>query len=133
MSFPSTVINKLGREIYEIACNNFYQTSSLPEALLAMEVLEPNQELRAMHDVTEGGVVGAILEMAQASGCSVTIDNDALPIGEAQKQITGLFGIDPRYCVGAGSMVLAVKKGKEDALLQYLGIRKIKATVVGKF
>jgi len=133
MSFPDTVINKVGKEVYDLACANFYRTSSLPEALLAMEALEPNQELKAMHDVTEGGVVGAILEMAQASGCSVEIDNQSLPIGEAQKQITGLFGIDPRYSVGAGSMVLAVKQGKEDALLQYLGSRELEATVVGKF
>ena len=133
MSFPKTVINKTGKETYDTACNNFYQTSSLPEALLATEALAPNLELKAMHDVTEGGLLGAMLEMAQASGCSVKVDNEALPIGEAQKRITGLFGIDPRFCVGAGSMVMAVKKGKEDALLQHLANRKIKATVVGEF
>src|SRR5690606_21283111 len=133
MSFPQTVIQQLGKETHDKAFDHFYQTSSLPEALLAMEVLKPNQELKALHDVTEGGVLGAILEMAQASGCSVTIDNNALPIGEVQKQITGLFGIDPRFCVGAGSMVMAVKSGKEDALLQHLHSRKIKATVVGRF
>jgi hydrogenase expression/formation protein HypE len=133
ISFPKTVIHHLGKEIYDLACDNFYRTSSLPEALLAMEVLKPNQELMAMHDVTEGGVLGAILEMAQASGCSVTIDNDALPIGEVQRQITDLFSIDPRFCVGAGSMVMAVKKGKGDALLRHLHSRNIKATVVGEF
>ena len=86
-----------------------------------------------MHDVTEGGVLGAILEMAQASGCGVCIDSEALPIGEAQRQITALFRIDPRFCVGAGSMVMAVQKGKEDALLKHLQASHIKATVVGEF
>lgn len=133
MSFPGTVIDKLGQEVYDKACRNFYQTSCLSEALLAMEILEPHLELKAMHDVTEGGVLGAILEMAEASGCSVTINNDALPIGEAQRQISNLFGIDPRFCVGAGSMVMAVKKGKEDALLQHLKSKNIDATVVGQF
>ena len=133
MSFPNTVINKLGKETYDAACENFYQTSSLPEALLATEALAPNLELKAMHDVTEGGVVGAILEMAYASGCSVKVNNQALPIGEAQKKIAGLFEIDPQLCVGAGSMVMAVKKGKEEALLQHLRNNKVKATVVGEF
>ena len=133
MSFPQTIINKLGKEVYDQACDNFYRTSSLPEALMAMEVLEPNLELKAMHDVTEGGVLGAILEMAQASGCNVKVDNDALPIGEAQKQIMALFGIDQRFCVGAGSMVMAVKKGKEEALLKHLQASHIQATVVGEF
>lgn len=133
MSFPQTVINKLGKEVYDQACDNFYRTSSLPEALLAMELLEPNQELKAMHDVTEGGVLGAIIEMAQASGCGVRVNNEALPIGEAQKKITALFGIDPRFCVGAGSMVMAVKKGREETLLQHLQAAGIRGSVVGEF
>src|SRR5690606_6478918 len=62
MSFPKTVIHQLGKETHDLACDNFYRTSSLPEALLAMEVLMPNVELKALHDVTEGGVLGAILE-----------------------------------------------------------------------
>src|SRR5690606_3016803 len=71
--------------------------------------------------------------MAQASGCGVRVDNEALPLGEAQRQITALFGIDPRFCVGAGSMVMAVQKGKEEALLQHLHASHIQATVVGEF
>src|SRR5690606_38445146 len=133
MSFPQTVINKLGREVYDTACENFYRTSSLPEALLAREVLEPYQELKAMHDVTDGGVLGAILEMAEASGCSVQVNNDALPIGYSQRQIASLFNIDPRFSVGAGSMVMAVKRGKEDILLRRLHAVGISAAVVGEF
>ncbi|MEX2336010.1 MAG: AIR synthase-related protein [Fulvivirga sp.] len=132
MSFPETVKNKLGREVYDKACENFYQTSSLNDALAAVEVLENKVELKAMHDVTEGGVVGAIVEMATASGCGFCIDNNKLPVGEAQHQITQLFEIDHRFCVGAGSMVMVVKKGKEDVLVDHLERRSIQATIVGE-
>ncbi|WP_266202634.1 AIR synthase-related protein [Pontibacter kalidii] len=132
MSFPETVKNKLGCEVWENGCENFFQTSSLPDALAAREVLKSNTELKAMHDVTEGGVVGAICEMANASGCGFRIYNDALPAGEAQLQITRLFGIDHRFCVGAGSMVMAVKPGKEQELICHLAAKSIKATVVGE-
>lgn len=132
MSFPDTVKNKLGKEIYDKACGNFYQTSSLKEALLAAEVLENKTELKALHDVTEGGVLGAIYEMAIASGCGFRIDNDRLPTGEAQKQIMSLFEIDHRFCIGAGAMVMAVKKGKEEVLINHLINNSIKATVVGE-
>lgn len=132
-SFPHTIKNQLGQEIYDSACANLYRTSSLPEALCAAETLVPNLELKAMHDVTEGGLLGAILEMAQASDCSVRINNEALPIGEVQRQIAGLFKIDPRFCVGAGSMIMAVKNGKEKALIQQLHKNGIPATVVGEF
>lgn len=132
MSFPETIQDKCGVEIYEKACENFYRTSSLKDALAAAEVLTPNEELKAMHDVTEGGLLGGIAEMALASGCSFNVDSDKLPIGEAQKQICEVFEIDPRRCVGAGSMIIAVKPGQEQALVNHLEDQSIPATVVGE-
>jgi hydrogenase maturation factor len=132
MSFPETVKNKLGKEVYERGCENFYQTSSLKDALAATEILRRNVELKAMHDVTEGGVVGAICEMAQASGCGFRLYNEALPVGEVQRSITQLFDIDHRFCVGAGSMIMAVKRGREHELIRHLSSKSIKATVVGE-
>ncbi|MFD3000754.1 AIR synthase-related protein [Pontibacter toksunensis] len=132
MSFPETVKRKLGKEVYEMGCKNFYQTSSLNDALSATEVLQHNVEIKAMHDVTEGGVVGAICEMAKASGCGFRIEDKAIPAGEAQRQITRFFDIDHRFCVGAGSMIMAVKRGRESELISHLHSKSIKATVVGE-
>src|SRR5690554_1064007 len=132
MSFPQTIQNRLGKEVYETACENFYKTSSLQDALCAKEALKPKSELKAMHDVTEGGMVGAICEMAIASECGFIIDDEKIPTGETQKQITDLFDIDHRFCIGAGSMVMAVEKGKEEFLVRHLRSNSIKASVVGE-
>ena len=132
MSFPETVKSRLGKEVWQQACRNFYRTSSLPDALAAREVLQPNAELKAMHDVTEGGVLGAICEMAGASGCGFRVYNEALPVGEAQRQVAQLFEIDHRFCVGAGSMIMAVKPGTEQKLTSHLAAKGIPATVVGE-
>lgn len=132
MSFPETVKSTLGEEIWQTVCDNFYRTSSLPDALAASEILENKTELKAMHDVTEGGVLGAIAEMAEASKCGFLIDDSKLPVGEAPKQVAELFEIDHRFCVGAGSMIMAVKPGCEDQLIQHLESQSIPATVVGE-
>ena len=131
-SFPETVIKQLGKEIYKQSEANFYQTSSLKEALLAAKILKPNDELKAMHDVTEGGLIGAISEVAQASGCGFKIENEKIPVGEAQKQISELFKIDHRFSIGAGSMIMIVKKGVEQKLINHLYENGIKATAVGE-
>lgn len=131
MCFPDTVKNKLGKEIYDQGCNMFYQTSSLPDALIAKS--SGHNYITAMHDVTEGGVLGAIYEMAIASGNGVSVDNNFLPIGEAQQSICDLFGIDPRFCIGAGSMIIAAKQEHADDVLKHLASNEIKATAVGKF
>jgi hydrogenase maturation factor len=131
MSFPETVQENCGKEIYEQGCENFYRTSSLKDALAAAEVLVPNKELKAMHDVTEGGLLGGISEMAEASNCGFRVENDKLPVGEAPKQICDLFEIDHRLCVGAGSMIIAVAAGQEEALVNHLDDQSIPAAVAG--
>ncbi len=44
------------------------------------------RRVSAMHDATEGGVLGALWEMADASGCGVEIDKKSIPVlGITQK------------------------------------------------
>jgi hydrogenase expression/formation protein HypE len=133
MCFPETVKNKLGKEVYDRACALFYQTSSLPEALIAAGTSTPYHEVTAMHDVTEGGVLGAVYEMAVASSNGVRIDNQLLPQGNAQEGICKLFGIDSRFCIGAGSMVMAVNKAAATNVLERLQQNNIRATIIGEF
>jgi hydrogenase expression/formation protein HypE len=130
MSFPKTVQNKLGTEIYNEGCALFYQTSSLPDALAAKA--NHIQGLTAMHDVTEGGVIGAIYEMAIASGNGVLVYNNQLPIGKAQHEICSLFDLDARFCIGAGAMIMAADPAYAPAIIQQLQEHRINAAIVGE-
>jgi len=132
MSFPETVSNRLGREVLDTARENFYRTSSLKDGVTVAGALEAKRELRAMHDVTEGGVLGAILEMAKASGCGFRVESERIPTGHAQMKIARLFGIDHRLSVGAGSMIMAVRSGYEDQLVKSLQAQSIPAAIVGR-
>lgn len=132
MSFPETVKNNLGKEIYDDACSLFYKTSSVDDALVAVGNRMQNKEVTAMHDVTEGGVLGAIYELAIASGNGALIYNDRIPIGETQKKIGKLFSIDPRFSIGAGSMVIAVEKGSENKVIERLKKENIVCSIVGE-
>ena len=132
-SFPETVANGCGKEIQQVASDLFYNTSALQAGLLAASLNANQKVVSAMHDVTEGGILGAIQEMAIASGCGATIFKDQLPTGYAQQQVCNLFGIDANYCVGAGSMVISVAPGMADTLIKALALAEIKATAVGTF
>ncbi|AEV34234.1 hydrogenase maturation factor [Owenweeksia hongkongensis DSM 17368] len=133
MAFPETVKEKLGAEIQQKAANNFWSISVLKEAMIAAKTLIPNKEIHAMHDVTEGGVLGAISEMAQASDCGFSVNNDSLPIHQEVQEVADLFEIDPRFSIGAGSMIMSVKPGNEERLISTLKAENIEATVVGHF
>jgi len=132
MSFPQTVKSKLGNEIFNDACKLFYKTSSLQEALIAAQFNQNNNVVSAMHDVTEGGVLGAVYEMAVASDNGVFIDNSKIPVGITQQKICRLFSLDPRYCIGAGAMLITVKKEFEKNVIQALTEKNIDCTVIGE-
>lgn len=130
MSFPETVSQKAGKEICDKACASFYQTSSLQDALIAVEKKE---QVTAMHDVTEGGVLGAVYEMAMASGCGVEVFEPYLPASEVQRAVCKIFSIDPLFVVGAGSMIIAAENGTEKEITDRLHKNGIAAAVIGKF
>jgi hydrogenase expression/formation protein HypE len=133
MSFPKTVKSKLGLEIYRDACDLFYETSSLQEALAATRFNHGERIVSAMHDVTEGGVLGAVYEMAAASGNGALIDNHKIPVGAVQQEVCRLFSLDPKHCIGAGAMLMAVKKGNEEKVIKALSEKNIGCSVIGEF
>lgn len=132
MSFPETVRNKLGKEDHQQACGMFYETSSLNDALTAVDKQTSHGEITAMHDVTEGGVLGAIYELASASDKGAVVYNDQIPIGRIPDEVCSLFSIDPRYCVGAGSMIITCKKDKAPLITDRLKKEDIPCCVVGE-
>lgn len=133
-SFPETVQNNCGTETQQQAAALFEQTSALQAGLVAASLNTPqNITVTAMHDATEGGIMGAIYEMALAAGFGALVVADKLPTGEAQAQVCAFFDIDPHYCIGAGSMIIAAKKEKATAVISALEAQGIKATAVGHF
>lgn len=131
LSFPQTIKQNCGEEIHRQGCELFYKTSAVQAGLIAGETGRSSKGITAMHDVTEGGVLGALYELAQASTCGLIIDEAKLPIGEAQRRICDLFNIDPKNCVGAGSMIIAAKPTAVEFLISRLQAEGIKTTVIG--
>lgn len=63
LSFPETVKNACGEEIWRRGCDLFYKTSAVEAGLAAGELGRLAGGVSAMHDVTEGGVMGALYEL----------------------------------------------------------------------
>ena len=84
-----------------------------------------------MHDVTEGGIFGALWEMAEASGVGLEIDLKKIPIRQETIEICEFFDLNPYKLISSGSMLMASEKGYD--LARELEKEGIKATVIGKF
>lgn len=99
--------------------------SVLPEAAAAVRC-----GVGAMHDVTEGGIFGALWEMAEASGVGLEIDLKKIPIRQETVEICEFFDINPYGLISSGSMLMAAADG--NAIVRELEKQGIHAVVVGK-
>ncbi len=99
--------------------------SVLPEAALASK-----SGVSAMHDVTEGGIYGALWEVAEASGIGLEIDLKAIPIRQETVEICEYFGLNPYYLISSGCMLMASDHGHD--LVRELQKAGIPAVVIGK-
>ena len=84
----------------------------------------------AMHDVTEGGIYGAVHEMCTASRTGCELFGDEIPILNVTKKICETFGINAKRLIGSGSMLITTSKTEE--MLKAFCEAGINAKVIGK-
>ncbi|MGC9071716.1 MAG: AIR synthase-related protein [Acidilobus sp.] len=78
----------------------------------------------SMHDVTEGGLVGALYELAYASGKDVVIDRSKVRVLDLAARVLGRLGLDPLKAMGSGAFIATVPpdlRGRAEETLKSLG------------
>ncbi|RFD21346.1 hydrogenase expression/formation protein HypE [Komagataeibacter melaceti] len=75
---------------------------------LTQALLDAVPDVRAMRDATRGGVAGVLTELAEASGVTVRIEEDRLPIRPDVAGLCELLGLDPLYLANEGKLVAVV-------------------------
>jgi len=84
----------------------------------------------AMHDVSEGGIFGALWELGSCSGVGLEIDLKSLPIRQETVEICEFFDLNPYKLLGGGSLLLAAENG--NALLHAFAAAGIPAALIGR-
>ena len=86
----------------------------------------------AMHDVTEGGVLGAIWEMCEISGSGAEIQGARIPILGVTEKICKIFGMDPFRLISSGCMMIVISSEKGRELEKTLDACGVKASRIGE-
>ncbi len=84
----------------------------------------------AMHDVTEGGVLGALWELAEASGVGLRIYEDKIPVRPETQAICEEFGLNPLKLISSGCMLITCRDGQ--GMLEALNREGIPASIIGE-
>lgn len=94
------------------------EVSVLPEGRVAVRA-----GATAMHDVTEGGVLTAAWELAEACGLGVEVWAEAIPVRPETAEICAALGADPLLLIGSGALLIATpvpertRRALEDAAI----------------
>ena len=84
----------------------------------------------AMHDVTEGGIYGALWELSEASHVGLEIELKAIPIRQETVEICEYFRLNPYQLIASGCMLMTAKDGR--TLVSNLKKAGIHAAVIGR-
>jgi|GEM_PF-19114 len=95
--------------------------SVVPEALAAAA----DPAVSALHDVTEGGVGEALWELGRASGLTLEVALERVPVRPETRLIARDLGLDPLGLIGSGALLVGCAgEGRERvaAALQAVGV-----------
>jgi hydrogenase expression/formation protein HypE len=104
------------------------QMTVVKDALIAIDT----GGVTAMHDATEGGVLGGLFEMANASNVGMEVDESLFIYPAEVMMVCEAFGIDPLAAIAEGSLLITSKSGYSDKILKRLKKSGIQASVIGK-
>jgi hydrogenase maturation factor len=90
--------------------------------------------VHAMHDPTEGGLSAALWELAEASGCSITIDREAVKVHDLSRRLLGalnLGSLDPMALIASGALLISVHPEDSAGIRSALVSGGIECTQIG--
>lgn len=84
-----------------------------------------------MHDITEGGVLGAVYELCQVGKVGAILYSELIPVLEITKKVCHICGVDWLRLISSGSMMILVRPEKKDLMIRAIQEEGISVTEIG--
>lgn len=86
----------------------------------------------AMHDPTEGGILGGVAEIAYASRKTIELWVERVPVAKETKVIADVLHIDVLRLISSGALIATIPPNKVDEAIKTLHSLNIEANVIGR-
>lgn len=117
----------LGESELALARRLMAQISVVKEAL---EIAA--QGATAIHDVTRGGVMETLLELASLSAVAIEVDASLLPVPPVVSSFAAAFKFDPLWMISSGTLVATVPPERVDQISRVLTQSETPFAFVGR-
>ncbi|MCI2048370.1 MAG: hydrogenase expression/formation protein HypE [Lachnospiraceae bacterium] len=114
--------------------NSGIESDNAPLTEIVKNLKTSGVRVRAMRDVTRGGLATVLNEFVSASGVTITVEQEKVPVRESVRSFCGVLGLDPLYMGNEGKMAVAVAGCDADAALAAMKRSRYgaDAAVIGK-
>lgn len=83
-------------------------------------LLDNHIRVKAMRDITRGGLATVLNELCRSSGVSALVDHRAIPVSESVRGLCGILGLDPFYMGNEGKLLIVVHPEDKDRALKLI-------------
>lgn len=106
--------------------------SVVADCRAAVRVGVRDRGVTAMHDATEGGVTGGLVELARACGHDLRIERARIPLAPEVRVACEVLGVDPYTTLAEGALLVTTKPEYADAVIAALRDDGIGAARIGE-
>jgi hydrogenase expression/formation protein HypE len=106
------------REGLEFECA--VESDCAPVADLVMQMLDAGVEVHCLRDLTRGGLTSALVEIAEAAGVRIQLDEQAVSVREDVRGACEILGFDPFYLANEGRFVAFVAARDAERALEIM-------------
>lgn len=131
-AFPERLARHLEPEAVDRARADFRVVSVVADCRAALRVGVRDRGVSSLHDATEGGVLGALVEVARASGHDLRVDLGRLPVSPEARAACAMFEIDPYCALSEGALIATVRAPHVEAVIAALAEEAIPCFDVGE-
>lgn len=127
--YKDRIRSKMDSELLVKVCGRTHEITVIEDALTAFKT----GGVHAMHDATEGGVLGGLWEMQAASQKQVEVTLDPAMIPEDIAALSKALDFDPWLAISEGTLLAAVHPDHVDAVQSTWEKINIPSHVIGRF
>ncbi|MGH2620585.1 MAG: AIR synthase family protein [Anaerolineales bacterium] len=112
-------------------CRNFLFEPGI-SVVRAVRLALPEGPVHSMHDLTEGGLLAGLWELAEASGCGLEVNQEAIPVLPEGQALCEAFGLNPLASIASGALLLTAPSSRQAAIEQALTAQGIVVSPIGQ-
>jgi len=125
--FKEELSRLLSEEEFREASEMLQKVSVVKEGVIAGRI-----GTAGMHDITEGGILGAVWEMCDIAETGAEVWIDEVPVADVTKKICDHYDIDYLRLISSGSMLIMVHPDKKAQMERELNDAGIPVACIGR-